>query len=45
MRGDLIETFRIINGMSNYVDFFSYFSLNWKFSVKSRFKKLCGYFC
>ena len=39
MRSDLIETFAIINGISNHGRyFFQYFSSNWKISVKIDFK-------
>ena len=39
IRGDLIETFKIIYGVSNYNGhFFQYFSLNWKFTVKADVK-------
>ena len=39
MRSDLIETFKLINGISNYDRrFFQYLSSNWKFTVKADFK-------
>ena len=39
MKVDLIETFKMIIGISNYVGhFFHYFSLNWKFIIKLDFK-------
>ena len=39
MNGDLIETFKISYGVSNYGrHFFQYFSLNWELTVKTDFK-------
>ena len=39
MKGDLIETYKIINGIPNYGGhFFQYFSPNWKFTVNTNFK-------
>ena len=39
MKGDLIKTFKIINGISNYHrHFLKNFSSNWKFIVKTDFK-------
>ena len=38
MRNDLIETFQIINGISNYKRLFKNISLAWKFVVKTDFK-------
>ena len=39
IKGDLIEIFKRINGISkDGRHFFLYFSLNWKFIVKTDFK-------
>ena len=39
IRDDLIETFKIIHGISNYGGhFFQYFSSNWEFTTKADFK-------
>ena len=46
MGSDLIDTFKIINGISNYQRNFSNFSSNWKFTVKTDInKKSIGFFC
>ena len=40
MRSDLIETFKIINGISNYNRFFSIFLLKLEIYFQDRFQKL-----
>ena len=46
MGGDLIETFKIINGISNYGRHFSIFLLKLEIYCKDRFQKLLiEFFC